>query len=115
MGGHELLTCGLQLDGNVRFGSLADNKARIGDVRFTPESRHCLAWLRCPLSAKSGQLCLAHTSLRVPHASEFVRAHTQIVWGSQNQSTLRLQPIRALPERPSLRTQVTLLPWRVSL
>ena len=27
----------------------------------------------------------------------------------------RLQPIRALPERPSLRTQVMLLPWRVSL
>src|SRR5262245_58389633 len=28
--------------------------ARIGDVRFTPESRHCLAWLGCLLSANSG-------------------------------------------------------------
>jgi hypothetical protein len=25
---------------NVRFGSLADTKERISDVRFTPESRH---------------------------------------------------------------------------
>ena len=35
---------------NVRFGSLADTRARIWDVRFTPQSRHCSAW--ASMSAK---------------------------------------------------------------
>jgi len=32
-----------------------------------------------------------------------------------NGVAMSLQPIRALPERPSLRTQLTLLPRRVSV
>jgi hypothetical protein len=35
----------------VRFGSLADIAACPSDVRFTPESRHSAARLKCPLSA----------------------------------------------------------------
>ena len=34
---------------HVRFGSKADIGASLHDVRFTPESRHQLAELRCPL------------------------------------------------------------------
>src|SRR4029450_2175946 len=40
--------------GNVRFGSLADIKAWIRDVRFTPKSRLVHLRYRCPLSARSG-------------------------------------------------------------
>jgi NAD binding domain of 6-phosphogluconate dehydrogenase len=39
---------------DVRFGSLADIRARIRDVRFTPRSRHAHRWNQCLLSANSG-------------------------------------------------------------
>jgi hypothetical protein len=39
----------LEVAGNVRFGSLAAIEGPSPDVRFTPESRHQLAELRCPL------------------------------------------------------------------
>jgi hypothetical protein len=39
---------------DVRFGSLADIRARIRDVRFTPTSRHAHRWNQCLLSANSG-------------------------------------------------------------
>src|SRR4026208_609467 len=39
---------------HVRFGSLADIKAWIRDVRFTPKSRLVHLRYRCPLSARSG-------------------------------------------------------------
>jgi len=38
-------------DANVRYGSLADIKAWIRDVRFTPKSRLVHLRYRCPLSA----------------------------------------------------------------
>ena len=40
-------------DANVRYGSLADIKAWIRDVRFTPKSRLVHLRYRCPLSANS--------------------------------------------------------------
>jgi len=39
---------------NVRFGSKADTGAGLGNVRFTPKSRHWLSALGCPLCARSG-------------------------------------------------------------
>jgi len=36
-------------DANVRYGSLADIKAWIRDVRFTPKSRLVHLRYRCPL------------------------------------------------------------------
>src|SRR4029453_11685354 len=38
---------------HVRFGSLADIKAWIRDVRFTPESGHSSERVGCPLSART--------------------------------------------------------------
>src|SRR5262245_21517226 len=38
----------------VRFGSLADIRKRIRDVRFTPKSGHAQRRHRCLLSANSG-------------------------------------------------------------
>jgi len=38
---------------HVRFGSLADIRQRIGDLRFIPRSRHAHLRHRCPLSAIS--------------------------------------------------------------
>jgi hypothetical protein len=40
--------------GDVRFGSLADNAAGPHHVRFTPESGHRGCAYECPLCAKSG-------------------------------------------------------------
>ena len=37
----------------VRFGSLADIRGMISDVRFTPKSGHAQRQNRCPLSAIS--------------------------------------------------------------
>src|SRR5262245_30599826 len=39
---------------NVRFGSLADIRVKISDVRFAPESRHAHHRHQCLLSAYSG-------------------------------------------------------------
>src|SRR5215469_4266228 len=39
---------------NVRFESKADIRGRLGNVRFTPESRHWNSAAQCPLCAKSG-------------------------------------------------------------
>ena len=36
---------------NVRFGSKPDIPLQLCDVRCTPESRHSVARLKCPLSA----------------------------------------------------------------
>ena len=41
------------MGGDVRFGSLADIRERIRDVRFIPRSRHAHLRHRCPLSARS--------------------------------------------------------------
>ena len=38
---------------DVRFGSLADIRTRIRDVRFTPKSGHAQRQDQCPLSANS--------------------------------------------------------------
>jgi hypothetical protein len=38
---------------DVRFGSLADIRERLGDVRFTPKSRHGHRRHQCLLSAIS--------------------------------------------------------------
>jgi hypothetical protein len=40
--------------GHVRYGSLADIRVRIWDVRFTPKSGH-VQHLHCLLCAKSGR------------------------------------------------------------
>ena len=39
---------------HVRFGSLADIRRQLGDVRFTPNSGHPPLAFRCPLCANSG-------------------------------------------------------------
>jgi hypothetical protein len=44
----------VRLVAHVRCGSKADIGDYSGDVRFTPESGHWRASLRCPLSAISG-------------------------------------------------------------
>jgi len=41
-------------DANVRYGSLADIKAWIRDVRFTPQEQTRSSSDRCPLGADSG-------------------------------------------------------------
>ena len=43
---------------NVHFGSLADARARLRDVRYTLKSGHVQRRHRCPLSANSGHLPL---------------------------------------------------------
>src|SRR5262249_51150523 len=52
------LSCAAQqhLPAHVRFGSKADIHPPSADVRFTPESRHQLGTLGCPLCAKSGHM-----------------------------------------------------------
>jgi hypothetical protein len=42
------------LAADVRFGSKADIKACLRDVRFTPKSGHWNSVVACPLYAKSG-------------------------------------------------------------
>jgi hypothetical protein len=49
------------LNFNVRFGSLADIRARIRDVRFTLNSGHARHRIRCLLSARSRLRCLSRT------------------------------------------------------
>ena len=39
---------------DVRFESKADIRGRLGNVRFTPKSRHWNSVVECPLCAKSG-------------------------------------------------------------
>ena len=41
---------------NVRYGSLADIRARLRHVRFTPDSGHSSVPVGCPKSAKSGHV-----------------------------------------------------------
>jgi len=41
---------------NVAYGSLADVRRCFSDVRFAPNSGHSADELKCPLSAKSGQM-----------------------------------------------------------
>ena len=48
----------------ARHGSLADNRERIGDVRFIPGCRHAHLRHRCPLSARSGH-CLTRAGQSV--------------------------------------------------
>jgi hypothetical protein len=44
---------------HVRFGSKADIRQYLSDVRFTPNSGHSSVRLGCPLSARSGQVSSA--------------------------------------------------------
>ena len=46
------------------LGQKADITTRLIDVRFTPESRHRLSALGCPLSAKSGHMRRSKAAMR---------------------------------------------------
>src|SRR5262249_34189725 len=56
----EFVTCA-----NFRFGSLADIREWIRDVRFTPESGHAQSRHRCLLSANSGHWNVSREDFRL--------------------------------------------------
>jgi len=61
---------------DVRFGSLADIRADMRDVRFTPESGHSSERVGCPLSASSGYKADCSYSVFHPVAESHDRRHT---------------------------------------
>jgi len=65
---------------SARARSKADIRARIKNVRFTPESGHTAGCIKCPLSAKSGHGLRSHLNgWRVgrshPNAATSIEAH----------------------------------------
>jgi hypothetical protein len=67
----------LLLDGSttyVRYGSLADIRERIRDVRFTPNNGHAQRRHRCLLSANSGHRFASATVRSNQNVDEFDEA-----------------------------------------
>ena len=79
---------------NVRFGSLADIRVEIGDVRFTSESRHAHRRLRCPLSANSRHSVSIEFILPAVRTYALARTRTR---------SNRANSYESLPHRPSMR------------
>jgi hypothetical protein len=72
---------------HVRFGSKADIEAPFANVRFTPESRHRLNVLECPLCAKSGLMhCSNSVVIRSPRPGALAK-----VWVRADQKSRRSQ------------------------